>query len=130
MAKYYPNPILTENDNGHLIRFNGLEISFIVKSHDLNGNPVLKVFDQWGNYTYIKGSDAYRYSYDYDKYLSLSGLYAFKSFCPEMERLQAEHIRRVANLENLSIDQAAKRIAEINGNSWRFAKYTINLAKE
>lgn len=129
MAKFYKNPILSEDKNGHLFSFNGLEISFTVKSHDLNGNPVIKVFDKWGNYAYVKGSDAYRYSYDYDKYMSLSGLYHFKNCCPEMDRLQAYHIQTFAEDLNLTIEESAKALENLDGNVWKFSTDTVRIAK-
>ena len=129
MAKYYANPILTENDNGQLIMFNTCLIAFTVKATDENGNPVLKCFDEWGNYCYVKGSDAYRYSYQYDKYVgSMSSLYRFKSRCLEMDRLQAKHIRDYANRNNLSIEQSAKTLADDKGNIWKFSPDTIRMA--
>ena len=128
MAKFYIKPKLEEKD-GHLFGFNGLEISFTVKSHNMNGNPVLKVFDQWGNYCYIKGSDAYRYSNQYDQYVSsISSLYCFKSRCLEMDRLQAKQIKDYANSHNISIDQAAKALAEYDGNIWKYSPDTIRMA--
>lgn len=74
------NPELRENDRGTLTHFDGRRIVFTAKSTDYWGNPVLKVFDVWGNYSYIKGTDAYRYSHCYDLYISgMGNLYAFKS---------------------------------------------------
>ena len=129
MAKYYPNPILTEIEHGQLIMFNTCFIAFTVKTTDENGNPVLKCFDEWGNYCYVKGSDAYRYSYQYDKYVgSMSSLYRFKSRCLEMDRLQAKQIRDYANRNNLSIEQSAKTLADDKGNIWKFSPDTIRMA--
>lgn len=129
MAKFYMKPELEEKD-GHLFSFNGLEISFTVKSHDLNGNPVLKVFDKWGNYAYVKGSDAYRYSYDYDKYVgSMGSLYRFKSRCPEMDRLEAYRIQTFAEDMGLTIEESAKTIENWGGNIWKFSPDTVRIAK-
>lgn len=49
------------------------------KSHDVNGNPVMKVFYEDGTHEYVRGSKAYEISHKWDKYYkSLSGLYSSK----------------------------------------------------
>ncbi len=129
MAKMYKKFNLTENERGQLIMFNTCLITFIAKATDENGNPVLKCFDEWGNYAYIKGSDAYRYSYQYDKYVgSMSNLYRFKSRCLEMDRLQARQIRDYANRNNLSIEESAKALADDKGNIWKYSPDTVRMA--
>ncbi len=130
MARYYKKFDLTENERGQLIMFNACLITFTVKATDENGNPVLKVFDEWGNYCYIKGSDAYRYSNQYDQYVgSMANLYRFKSHCLEMYRLQAEQIRDYANRHNVSIEQSAKALADYDGGIWKYSPDTVRMAK-
>ena len=60
--------MIREHNNKPYTRFN--------KAHDINGNPVIKVFYPDGTTEIIRGSNAYTFPHGCDKYYkSLSGLY-------------------------------------------------------
>ena len=60
--------MIREHNNKPYTRFN--------KAHDINGNPVIKVFYTDGTTEIIRGTETYTFPHGCDKYYkSLSGLY-------------------------------------------------------
>ena len=61
------------------MKYHDKEVVAIHKSHNINGNPVLKFFYEDGSSEIIRGCEAYKWSHCWDKYYkSLSGLYQSK----------------------------------------------------
>ena len=59
--------------------YNGKQYTKFYKTHDINGNPIIKVFYTNGKTEIIRGADAYTFPHSCDKYYkSLSGLYQSK----------------------------------------------------
>ena len=62
------------------MKYQDKEVVKVHKSHDINGNPVLRFFYEDGSSEIIRGSEAYVHSHHWDKYYkSLSGLYSSKA---------------------------------------------------
>jgi hypothetical protein len=61
------------------MKYRDKEVVEVHKTHDINGNPVLKFFYDDNTSEIIRGSEAYVHSHHWDKYYkSMSGLYGSK----------------------------------------------------
>lgn len=61
------------------MKYRDKEVVEVHKTHDVNGNPVLKFFYEDNTSEIIRGSEAYVHSHHWDKYYkSMSGLYGSK----------------------------------------------------